>query len=310
MWWRFASTPSRGLGFETKLWASRLRALRVNPLLAIALFWTALAARPVLADPPAAPEAPAVAPVAVGPCADPAVTGRLAALVHARRFADAHHAATDLRVQCGDQDAWRLLDDIALLRLEDRPYALADLVSLHVPASDVVLAWAYVTNRDTQAAQAVIQRLPAPRQAALEALGVLSDEDDFAAAATRLPGDLAPRAADLGRRYHAARVKSPGLAGVLSAVLPGSGQLYDGSLQAAAVTFVLNSLFIGATVELARDKQYVTAAAAGTAASVFYVGGIINAADLARRRNRLAQQPVADELEELLVPEVGGTLSP
>ena len=244
------------------------------------------------------------------PCTDPQVTPRLSALVHARRFADAHHAATDLRVQCGEQDSWRLLDDIALLRLEDRPYALADLVTLHVPAADVVLAWAYVTNGDDQAAHAVVQRLPPPRQAALLALAALSDEDDFAAAATRLPGDLAPRAAALGRRYHAARVKSPAFAGVLSAVLPGSGQLYSGSLQAAAVTFVLNSLFIGATVELARDKQYVTAAAAGTAASFFYVGGIINAADLARRRNRLAQQPVADELEELLVPEVGGTLSP
>ena len=103
-------------------------------------------------------------------------------------------------------------------------------------------------------------------------------------------------------------MKSPALAGVMSALLPGSGQLYAGSLQAAAVTFVLNSLFIGATVELARDKLYVTAAAAGTAASFFYLGGIINAADLARRRNRIAQQPYADELEELLVPEVGGTL--
>src|SRR5690348_10792822 len=51
------------------------------------------------------------------PCTDPDVTKRLAALVHARRFADAHHAATDLRVQCGNQDTWRELDDIALIRL-------------------------------------------------------------------------------------------------------------------------------------------------------------------------------------------------
>ncbi|MBV8760800.1 MAG: hypothetical protein JO257_26135 [Deltaproteobacteria bacterium] len=240
------------------------------------------------------------------PCADPAVTQRLAALVHARRFADAHHAATDLRVQCGAQDAWRLLDDVALLRLEDRAVAIADLQALHTPAGDVVLAWAYVTNGDDQAAAAVLPRLPAPRQAALHALAALSDEEDFDAAAHGLD----PRAIELGHRYHAARVKSPALAGVLSAVLPGSGQLYSGSLQAAAVTFVLNSLFIGATVELARDKQYVTAAAAGTAASFFYVGGIINAADLARRRNRIAQQPYADELEDLLVPEVGGTLAP
>ena len=240
------------------------------------------------------------------PCTDPDVTHRLSALVHARRFADAHHAATDLRVQCGEHDDWRLLDDIALLRLEDRPYAMADLVQLHLPAASVVLAWAYQTNGDDQAAAAVLPRLPAPRQAALHALAALPDEDDFALAARGLD----PRALELGQRYHDARVKSPALAGVLSAVLPGSGQLYSGSLQAAAVTFVLNSLFIGATVELARDKQYVTAAAAGTAASFFYVGGIINAADLARRRNRIAQQPYADELEELLVPEVGGTLTP
>lgn len=240
------------------------------------------------------------------PCADPAVTTRLAGLVHARRFTDAHHAATDLKVQCGAQDAWRLFDDIALLRLEDRTYALADLTNLHVPAADVVLAWAYVENHDDQAAAAVLPRLPAPRRAALQALAVLGDEDAFDTAARGLD----PRAFDLGRRYHDARVKSPALAGVLSAVLPGSGQLYSGSLSAAAVTFVLNGLFIGATVELARDKQYVTAAAAGTAASFFYIGGIINAADLARRRNQIAQQPYADALEELLVPEVSGTLGP
>ena len=240
------------------------------------------------------------------PCADPAVTTRLAALVHARRFADAHHAATDLRVQCGNQDTWRLLDDIALLRLEDRAYALSDLTNLHMPAADVVLAWTYVENHDDQAAAAVLPRLPPPRRAALQALAVLGDEDAFDIAARGLD----PRALDLGHRYHDARGKSPALAGVLSAVLPGSGQLYSGSLPAAAVTFVLNGLFIGATVELARDKQYVTAAAAGTAASFFYIGGIINAADLARRRNRIAQQPYDDALEELLVPEVSGTLGP
>jgi hypothetical protein len=209
-------------------------------------------------------------------------------------------------VQCGDQDAWRLLDDVALLRLEDRAYALADLSSLHTPPADVILAWAYLTNRDWQAAHAVLPRIPEPRRAALIALSSLPDEDRFAAAARSLD----PRALELGHRYHAARVKSPALAAVMSAVLPGSGQVYAGSLQAAAVTFVLNALFVGATVELARDKDYVTAAAAGTAASVFYVGGIINAADLARRRNRIAQQPYADELEELLVPEVSGTLGP
>jgi hypothetical protein len=274
------------------------RASRVGVLLALAtatLASSRAVAQPAGGSPssPAAASAPSADPTiptsVARPCSDPAVTGRLAALVHARRFADAHHAATDLRVQCGNQESWRLLDDVALIRLEDRVYALADL-----------------TNRDTEAASAILPRIPEPRRAALIALAALPDEDRFAAAARSLD----PRALALGRRYHAARVKSPALAGVMSAVLPGSGQLYAGSLQAAAVTLVLNSLFIGATVELARDKDYVTAAAAGTAASVFYLGGIINAADLARRRNRIAQQPYADALEELLLPEVGGTLGP
>src|SRR6185312_439924 len=88
-----------------------LSCFRGTPILAIALL-LALLARPVLADPPAPPTAQAQAT-----CVDPAVTTRLAALVHGRRFADAHHAATDLRVQCGDQLAWHVLDDIALLRL-------------------------------------------------------------------------------------------------------------------------------------------------------------------------------------------------
>jgi hypothetical protein len=64
--------------------------------------------------------------------------------------------------------------------------------------------------------------------------------------------------------------------------------------------------FISATVELALDKHYATAAAAGTAASFFYVGGIINGVDLARHRNHIAQQPYADRLEQLLVPELSG----
>jgi TM2 domain-containing membrane protein YozV len=241
------------------------------------------------------------------------VTPRLADLVHARRFADAHHAVVGLRVLCGDADArdgWRLLDDIALLRLEDRPWALRDLHALAGagPLADrarLVLAWTYATGHDEQAAAVLLGQLPPVRAAAVMAATALDDDERFSASVLQLPPDVAARARSLQARYAVARhERRPAVAGVLSALLPGAGQLYSGSVQAAAVTFVLNALFIGATVELVRDRQYWTAAAAGTVGSVFYIGGVMNAVDLARRRDQLAAQPDADALEELLLPEL------
>jgi TM2 domain-containing membrane protein YozV len=261
--------------------------------------------------PTAAPRADATA--APDPaCADREITPRLTGLLRAKRYADTHHAVVGLRVLCGDatERAWRLADDIALLRLEDRGIALTDL-KLLADAGDApamtVLAWAYVQNRDTSAAKLALARLPAPRQAALRALGNLDDEEDFASHARQLPAPLSQQALALGSDYYEARAKSPAAAGIMSALIPGAGQIYAGSFEAAAVTFALNALFIGATIELALEKHYATAAAAGTAASFFYVGGIVNAVDLARRRNEVAQRPYADALEELLVPELSGS---
>jgi TM2 domain-containing membrane protein YozV len=243
------------------------------------------------------------------------VAVRLADLLHARRFADVHHAVVGMRVLCGDipaADAWRLDDDIALLRLEDRPWALADLHALAARSEParLVLAWTYSARGDEQAALAVRAGLPPARVAAIAAATSLDDDEAFERDAAQLPPALAARANVIHARYDDARhTRRPAVAGVLSALLPGAGQLYAGSVQAAAVTFVLNALFIGATVELARDHDYWTATAAGTVASFFYIGGVINAADLARRRDLIAAQPDADAIEELLLPELSGGLA-
>ncbi|MGE0550054.1 MAG: hypothetical protein AB7R00_23510 [Kofleriaceae bacterium] len=282
----------------------------------------AVCARSIVhADEPVAPpaatsaELPTAAsdPHTIDPCSDAGVAPRLASLLSARRFADAHHAAVGLRVLCGSRglaDRWRLYDSVALLRLEDRAYALANLHELaagsQASVATVLLAWAYVDGGDHRAARTALAKLPPPRAAAIRALGQLDDADAFAHAITGLDDRMRARAIAIERRYRDARERSPAFAGVLSALLPGTGQLYAGSFQAAAVTFVLNGLFIGATVELARERHYFTATAAGTVASFFYVGGIMNAVDLARRRNALAMQPHADQLEQLLVPELGG----
>lgn len=237
-------------------------------------------------------------------CDDAVLSPRLTSLLQARRFADVHHTAVTARALCGELPTTRLLDDIALLRLDDRADALADLHSIGSAPATMLLAWAYATDGDVQAAESAMARLPTPKAMAIATLAVVDDDDAFAARSARLPNAMAVR--DAYRRYRDAREKSPAFAGVLSALIPGAGQVYAGSLQAAAVTLVLNGLFIGATVELARDEHYFTAAAAGTAASFFYVGGIMNAVDLARRRNDIAQEPHREALENLLVPELTG----
>jgi hypothetical protein len=244
-------------------------------------------------------------------CADDLLVGRLVPLLRGERFADLHHAATTARVLCTTQlDGARLLDAIALVRLEDRPAAYAELVELQqTPMSErarLVLGWAYRSDRDVLASDAVLSHVPAPRAAAIRALAAVDDRDDFSRHLSAVAPDLRTQALALQSRYDDAHTRSPAFAGILTAILPGAGQLYAGSLQAAAVTFVLNGLFIAATVELTRDEKYFTAAAAGTAASFFYVGGIMNAVDLARRRNERASEPSRAALEKLLVPELDG----
>lgn len=237
-------------------------------------------------------------------CDDATLSPRLTSLLRARRFADVHHTAVTARALCGELPRTRLLDDIALLRLDDRAYALADLHAADGPTANMLLAWAYATDGDVQAAEAVMTRLPQPKALAIATLAVLDDEDEFASRSARLPQSAQVREAYA--RYRNAREKSPAVAGVLSALVPGAGQLYAGSLQAAAVTLMLNGLFVAATVELARNEYYFSAAATGTAASFFYVGGIMNAVDLARRRNSIAQEPHREALENVLVPELTG----
>lgn len=244
-------------------------------------------------------------------CADDLLVARLVPLLRGERFADVHHTATTARVLCAAPlDTTRLLDAIALIRLEDRPAAYAALVELQeTPIADrarLVLGWAYRSDRDVSSSDAVLSRVPAPRAAAIRALASIDDRDDFSHHLSAVAPDLRDKALALQSRYDDAQGKSPAFAGILTAILPGAGQLYAGSLQAAAVTFVLNGLFIAATVELARDEKYFTAAAAGTAASFFYVGGIMNAVDLARRRNERAREPSRAALEKLLVPELDG----
>ena len=245
------------------------------------------------------------------PC-PPEASARLAALVRAGEDVDAHHLAQALQALCPADPAaarWRLLDAVALVRLEEAPRAREILsAALLVPdrtlaaQAATLLAWSLWRSGDGEAFRAALGRVDARARARLETLA--APEDELARAAARLDADLRARVLPLARRAHA-RERRPWLAGTLSAILPGLGQAYAGSWEGAALAFVLNGVLIGATVELARHDLWFSAAATGTAASIFYVGNIANAADLARRRNEVATESSRAALEHLLVPELG-----
>lgn len=82
------------------------------------------------------------------------------------------------------------------------------------------------------------------------------------------------------------KAKSPALAGTMSAILPGSGQVYTGAWQSGIMAFVLNALFLSTTLELEDKDLHSTALASGVLFSITYLGNILNAAESARVYNR------------------------
>lgn len=250
-------------------------------------------------------------------CEGERIAAELAALMQARRYADAHQIALTARVFCPDPERlrWRLGDAVALYLLDDRPAAeelAASVAEGPSPAlavrANVLRGWMAWRAHDHQALGPAIARLP-PEPRARICLALQADEPTPPQGCAAMAPDQA--VATALARYRTARVtRRPWLAGLLSAVLPGSGQVYAGSWQGAAVAFVLNSVSIAATVELARNELYVSSALTGTVASVFYVGSILNAADLAAHRNDVASAGPREDLERQLFPERFGPAAP
>lgn len=98
--------------------------------------------------------------------------------------------------------------------------------------------------------------------------------------------------------------KSPALAGTLSALLPGAGQAYTGSWQSGAMAFVLNALFLSATVELADKDLHAASLASGVVFSITYLGNILNAAESARVYNKNYYAPQVESEKAKRFPEL------
>jgi outer membrane protein assembly factor BamD (BamD/ComL family)/TM2 domain-containing membrane protein YozV len=118
----------------------------------------------------------------------------------------------------------------------------------------------------------------------------------------KLPSDspLRKQAGDLAeetKKYPELPRKSPALAGGLSAVLPGAGQLYVGRPADATVSFLLNGLFIWATVEAFDNDNKVTGGILLFFESGWYLGNVYNAMGSAHKYNRRAEQEFMDTLQ-------------
>ena len=92
--------------------------------------------------------------------------------------------------------------------------------------------------------------------------------------------------------------KSPLLAGVLSAAVPGSGQLYIGRRGDAWLAFLLNGLFLAGTVEALENKQPALAGVLGLFEAGWYAGNIYGAVNGARKYNLHQARRFIKEIED------------
>jgi putative membrane protein insertion efficiency factor len=88
--------------------------------------------------------------------------------------------------------------------------------------------------------------------------------------------------------------RSPGLAGTMSALIPGSGQMYAGRAQDGMRTLLFNALLIGTVVSFARGEHVPAAILTGAIAVPFYVGNVWGAGTSAKRFDRRQRQDLLE----------------
>jgi hypothetical protein len=98
--------------------------------------------------------------------------------------------------------------------------------------------------------------------------------------------------------------RSPALAGIMSAVLPGSGQTYAGAWPDGLAALLVNGGLIGAGWQLARQEQWFGLGLVGLFELGFYGGNIMSAVNNAKRFNRHAWSRRVDQTVGLRQPRL------
>lgn len=92
--------------------------------------------------------------------------------------------------------------------------------------------------------------------------------------------------------------KSPGMAGVLAAVLPGAGHLYCERYRDASIAFLLNGAFIWGIVESFEHNNYVVGGILTFFELGWYSGNIYSAVSSAHKYNQKKKQEYLDFLQK------------
>jgi len=92
--------------------------------------------------------------------------------------------------------------------------------------------------------------------------------------------------------------KSPALAGTLSGLLPGAGQLYTGHWRDAGLALALNAAFIAAAIEAFDNDSPVLGGILVFFELGWYGGNIVNAVNHAQRHNRNLEQQEIHQLKK------------
>jgi TolA-binding protein len=110
-----------------------------------------------------------------------------------------------------------------------------------------------------------------------------------------------PDAAELQQflaEYRKLPRKSPALAGTLSALLPGAGQLYNERPKQAGVAFALNAAFIYGAIEAWNNENYAIAGILSLFEIGWYGGNIYNAMNNAHKINREREAEFRQQLQQ------------
>jgi len=111
--------------------------------------------------------------------------------------------------------------------------------------------------------------------------------DDASEVLRHVAGDpLGSQMADAAGEGGQLSTRSPALSGIMSAVIPGSGQLYCGRPRDAAAAFVITGLFLWGSIEAWEEDLKVTTGLLSLLGLGWYMGNIYNAVSDAHLYNR------------------------
>jgi len=158
-----------------------------------------------------------------------------------------------------------------------------------------------------QDALAIVSRLPKEDGGALNVFQALCylhlgrPELARTACARTSETNMTERVRRAAEAYDRLPRKSPALAGVMSAVLPGAGQLYARRPHDAAWAFALTGVSAGACAYAFKSDEPVAGIAAGLIALVWYSGNVYNC-------NQAAGEAFFDRVEQQTLRDTDGPL--